>query len=249
MTLPSRIFNKYLTQFNEIIDEGNELFNKIKDIKEPSRIAVNTSIILTEEEKNLLYDQITQWEIHYFSLIDIILPLKSTHRSFIDKKDSEKLSGQKTRLRTHLARLKGIKEVYIKGMFSDLSLEIEAEIAADYMGQAEQLLTEGQKGAYDHVPAAVLAGAVLEKGLRALCLKQEPPLSVVNANNNKPLMMNGLIDVLKSAGAFNELKAKQLRAWADIRNDAAHGNFDKFQKDDVETMIKAINHFLADYLP
>ncbi len=41
--------------------------------------------------------------------------------------------------------------------------QFEAEIAADYMGQAEELLNEGSSGKYDHVPAAVLAGAVLEK--------------------------------------------------------------------------------------
>lgn len=29
MTLPSRLFNKYLTRFDELIDEGNKLFNKV----------------------------------------------------------------------------------------------------------------------------------------------------------------------------------------------------------------------------
>jgi hypothetical protein len=32
------------------------------------------------------------------------------------------------------------------------------------------------------------------------------------------LTLNPLIDDLKKAGAFNELKAKQLRVWAAIRN-------------------------------
>ncbi len=49
------------------------------------------------------------------------------------------------------------------------------------MGQAEQLLDEGQSGKYDHVPAAVLSGAVLEKALRTLCGKQVPPIATVNS--------------------------------------------------------------------
>lgn len=60
--------------------------------------------------------------------------------------------------------------------------------------------------------------------------------------------MNPLIDELKSAGVFNELKAKQLRGWADIRNAAAHGESEKFKRTDVEAMIPGVANFLADHL-
>jgi hypothetical protein len=126
-------------------------------------------------------------------------------------------------------------------------LKVEAEVAADYMGQAEGLLREGQPGQFDHVPAAVLAGAVLEKALRTLCNEQHPPVSIVNAKG-EPRTLNSLIDELKKAEVFNELKAKQLRSWADIRNAAAHGHFIDFGKVDVAQMISGINNFLADYL-
>jgi hypothetical protein len=115
------------------------------------------------------------------------------------------------------------------------------------MGQAEQLLAEGQSGQYDHVPAAVLAGAVLEKSLRTLCDKHNPPIPTVN-NNGKPLTLAPLIDVLKKNNVFNELTAKQLRAWADIRNSAAHGQFDEFNRSDVDRMIQGINDFLATHM-
>jgi uncharacterized protein YutE (UPF0331/DUF86 family) len=93
----------------------------------------------------------------------------------------------------------------------------------------------------------VLSGAVLEKALRALCARQQPQIPTTNANgDNKTL--NPLIDDLKKAGVFNELKAKQLRAWADIRNKAAHGEFAQFTKTDVEQMLAGISTFLADNL-
>jgi uncharacterized protein YutE (UPF0331/DUF86 family) len=61
-------------------------------------------------------------------------------------------------------------------------------------------------------------------------------------------MMNRLIDELKRNGIFNELKAKQLRAWADIRNKAAHGDFEQFNRSDVKMMLSGVENFLADYL-
>ena len=63
-----------------------------------------------------------------------------------------------------------------------------------------------------------------------------------------PNPLNPLIDPLKKAGVYNEMKAKQLRAWVDIRNHAAHGEFSESKRADVEQMIQGINTFLADYM-
>jgi hypothetical protein len=103
------------------------------------------------------------------------------------------------------------------------------------------------KGQYDHVPAAVLAGAVLEKALRVLCSQHQPPISVTGPGG-KAKTLNPLIDSLKKANVFNEAKTKQLRAWADLRNQAAHGEFAEFARGDVEQMIKGITLFLAEHL-
>lgn len=125
--------------------------------------------------------------------------------------------------------------------------KIETNVVADYLTQAEQLLNGNRKRAYTYGPAAVLAGAVLEDSLRRLCARQTPPIST-NKPGGHPKTMGTLIDDLKNAGLFNELKAKQLRAWADIRNAAAHGRFEDFTKDDVEQLIAGIQSFLVDYL-
>ena len=66
--------------------------------------------------------------------------------------------------------------------------------------------------------------------------------------DGKSKTLDPMINDLKKAGIFNDLKAKQLRSWAAIRNKAAHGEFDQFKKEDVEQMIKGISNFLADYL-
>lgn len=153
-------------------------------------------------------------------------------------------AGQMDRL---LGVVRGLADDYEHGFLDSILRRAEAEVAADYLGQAERLLGEGQPGKYDHVPAAVLFGAVLEKALRTLGARQSPPVDLVDAKG-KPKMLNGLIDELKKVGVFNELKAKQLRSWADIRNAAAHGEFDKFTRSDVEMMGAGVQTFLADNL-
>jgi len=148
-----------------------------------------------------------------------------------------------------LGILRGLLSDFDAGMLGQLSERVEAELTGDYLGQAEKLLDEGRTGkdVADRVPAAVLTGAVLENALKLLCKRQTPPVQLIRLDG-KPKMLNGLIDDLKSAGVYNELQAKELRAYADIRNAAAHGEFEKFDRAQVEHMIVGVRSFLAKYM-
>jgi hypothetical protein len=57
--------------------------------------------------------------------------------------------------------------------------------------------------------------------LRAMCVRRA--IGLLKANG-KHKMINDLNDELGKAGAYNALKKKQITAWADLRNNAAHGN-------------------------
>jgi len=140
-----------------------------------------------------------------------------------------------------LQALKGDLE---RGFLDRLILRVQAEVTADYLGMAEGLLGDGPRGANDHVPAAVLSGAILERSLREACGRQNPAIPTLKPNG-EPKAMSALIEDLKAAGVFHEVLAKQLRAWAGIRNAAAHGHFDEFTRDQVELMVKGIGQFLA----
>ena len=86
-------------------------------------------------------------------------------------------------------------------------------------------------------PAAVLTGSVLEDSLRKLCsihgisLPSNPKVDTMNAN-------------LAKAGVYNKLAQKRITVLADLRNKAAHGEWDQFEKEDVEEMIKTIRIFM-----
>ena len=143
--------------------------------------------------------------------------------------------------------LQGLKDDYESGFLDNLEERIVANISADYMTQVDGLLDEGQPGQYDHVPAAVLCGAVLEDAMRRLCDRQAPQVPT-DKPNGRPKALNALIQDLQKANAFNKLKAQQLRGWAQVRNSAAHGEFTEFNRSDVEQMVNGVRNFLADYL-
>lgn len=122
------------------------------------------------------------------------------------------------------------------GILFDMRALVTAEVLGDFIEQSEALL-----GAGYHVPAASLAGAVLEDTLRKLCEKH----SITIPASTKIDRLNA---ELARAGVYDKLVQKRITAHADIRNNADHGHFDKFAKSDVEDMVKWIRTFAADYL-
>jgi len=241
----TRVFQKYIDRLDELIEQGKTIADDSLSFEEASAMGwiedfpeTLFSAMSVEEESFI------KWKTNCINLLENSLPttesLKQTIKEISDIKNKEEYLF----LYAISAKLKAIKEDLEKGILRNLAFQIEVEVAVEYMELANQLLAEGQLGRHSHVPAAVLAGAVLEKNLRTLCEKQCPAIPTVNSKN-EPLTLNPLIDVLKKATVFNELKAKHLRAWADIRNAAAHGEFDKFSRSDVEGMIKGVSDFLA----
>lgn len=138
-------------------------------------------------------------------------------------------------------------EDYKNGLLDDLQLRIEGGVACDYLQQAELLMDDKEDVDHSYIPAAVLTGAVLEKYLRTLCDKQEPPIGV-NNENGKPKKAQRMLDDLKKVGVFTPVEAKQVGAWLAIRNSAAHGKEDEFSRSDVSSMIRGVTDFLAKHL-
>ena len=243
MGLPPRLQQKYLARFETLIAEGEGIHADMQVTTSRHEYWDRTSDVRRKYQVD--WGRFVEWRTKVASLLSNIVPESNVnHRAVINIPN---LSNQKGRLEYGIALLKGIREDFTYGLLDDLVIQIEAEISADYMSQAEALLGEGQKSDIDHIPAAVLAGAVLEKALRTICSNNKPPITTENTKG-VPLMLNALIDKLKKAGVYNEATAKQLRAWADIRNHAAHGEFDQFKRSQVELMVQGIDNFLANYL-
>jgi hypothetical protein len=153
MPLPSEIESKIMVRFGTLIKEGKALVTICDQGELPPDFDI----------------QFVALKTNFLSLLEY---LKGGHLSKIA--DSVyAMDGDPKQL---LGFIIGLQKDYKAGMLKPLAETIEAHVTADYMGQAEQLLGEGVSGQYDHVPAAVLAGVVLEDALRRLCQRQSPPL-------------------------------------------------------------------------
>jgi hypothetical protein len=135
-----------------------------------------------------------------------------------------------------LGVLEAAQRDFAAGLLFDLRALIAADGLGDFIEQAEQLLIAGY-----HVPAASRAGAVLEDMLRKLCEKQGIPVPASTK-------LDRLNADLAKAEVYDKLVQKRITGLADIRNNADHGHFDKFRREDVEDMVKWVKRFGADYL-
>lgn len=136
--------------------------------------------------------------------------------------------------------LKGIQSDIRTGMIEDVRRLLQAEVFADFLEMAEHLLDNGYKD-----PAAVLQGAVLEDSLRRLAGANGVPTT---ASSGKPLTIDPLNIALAKAKVYDALVQKQITSWANLRNDAAHGNFSKYADAQVRMMLLFVQKFCADYL-
>lgn len=125
------------------------------------------------------------------------------------------------------------KDDYENGFAFDLRTRITADLFNDFLERAEYLLGGG-----DYEAAAVITGCVLEDGLRKLCSRY-PAIAL----SDRPALdfMNGQ---LAKAGAYNTLTQKKITVLADLRNKAAHGKWNEFEKKDVEKMISEVRDFM-----
>jgi len=133
--------------------------------------------------------------------------------------------------------LTALRDDYAAGYLQTVQELIHADLFADFLEQAEYLLKEGFKD-----PAAVLAGGVLEEHLRKLCEKNDIK---THMPNDKPKNASALNDELAGEGAYNKLEQKSVTAWLDLRNNAAHGKYDQYDKNQVVNMIQGVRDFIT----
>lgn len=139
-------------------------------------------------------------------------------------------------LKGKIGSLRALRRDYDEGYLSSLHGLIRAELFADFLEMAEHLLGQGYKD-----PAAVLIGGVLEEHLRALCIVRAIALS----DSGKPKKADSMNNELASAGAYNKLDLKNVTAWLDLRNKAAHGHYNEYTAEQVEIMLTGVREFAA----
>ena len=163
-------------------------------------------------------------------------PLGSVHRTAVDGI----VEKHGVTVALTIADLAGIllalRSDYLAGYLDDIQELVHASVFADFLEMADHLLNEGYKD-----PAAVLAGGVLEEHLRKLCEKN----GIDTESAGSPKKADMLTSQLTEAGAYEKLDQKSVTAWLDLRNKAAHANYDEYAKEQVASMTQGIRDFLT----
>ncbi len=122
---------------------------------------------------------------------------------------------------------------------------LSAEIFADFLEMAEYLLESSFKDA-----AAVMTGGVLEEHLRQLCRKYGVAHTFIDAKGKSvPKKAETMNTDLAAAQVYNKLDQKNVTAWLDLRNKAAHGDYGAYTKQQVDGMHRAVGEFMARIAP
>jgi hypothetical protein len=138
-----------------------------------------------------------------------------------------------TRLAPDPAVFRAAREDFEGGYLSSLRSIVQAEVFDSELDQAGELAEKGFI-----LPAAVVAGVVLETTLRELCDRRSLPQGKLDRMNAD----------LAKVGVYNKLVQKRITALADIRNSAAHGHPDQFTAQDVKDMIRDVERLVREHL-
>ena len=135
--------------------------------------------------------------------------------------------------------LEAVKDEIEGGWLFTIKGLVSAEIFSDFLEMASYLLSKGYKDS-----SAVMIGSVLEEHLRQLCIKNNIKIEINKSDKMVPQKADFLNSELASSNVYNKLDQKNVTAWLDLRNKAAHGKYTEYTRDQVELMLKSVTDFM-----
>lgn len=218
------ITNQLLKQLQSIIEQYNQVkaqtrHGDLSDIEYTKLFSIMTS-------SRAAVERITGTQSAYSNQIYSILELKNV----FEGNKMEMVVGVVESLKTDLE----------EGYISTVKELIHGEIFADYLEMANSLSNDGYKDA-----AAVIASSTLEEHLRQLCLKNSIDIEINTSKGMRPKKADKMNSDLTSASIYSKLDQKNVTAWLDLRNKAAHGNYSEYTKEQVALLVAGIRDFIT----
>lgn len=208
-------------RFSELVSQIDE----VEATKRHERVGPSEMIYVDN-------DKLLNWKVKARNLLSKACGKESEHYS-----DFKKYEGGMVTNYVIMNRLKAVflaaKEDYEGGYLNSMRNLVQAEVFDNELEQASELHDAGYK-----LPAAVVAGVVLETTLRQMCTDRSIPIGKLDKMN---------ADLAKTR-AYNSLVQKQITALAGIRNSAAHGHPEEFTDSDVANMVSQIRAFVSSQL-
>ena len=176
----------------------------------------------------------TEWRSQVLVCLTQVFGSSHTYTASFDHETSS--GARRGSTESGLGVLRAALEDVEQGHLATLEDMATAEVFSDFLDQADHLLQNGYAA-----PAASLAGAVLENGLRSIAERNE---IVIKARDD----LSALNSRLGAKGIYNRLRQKEVSVWIDVRNLADHGRFDDLTEENVEGLIRGVRSVLAEML-
>jgi hypothetical protein len=155
---------------------------------------------------------------------------------YVQRFEGDVDSGHPSVVKAGQGILRALREDLAGGYLVNVQTLVAGEVFSDFIEMAEHLLESGYKD-----PAASLAGAVLEDGLRTIATNNGVKLKAREG-------LTSLSSKCADATIYSRLVQKKLAVWIDVRNHADHGEFSTYTEQDVREMIDGVTDFLSTYL-
>jgi hypothetical protein len=131
--------------------------------------------------------------------------------------------------------VEALHQDYKEGALAPIQELIRAEVFDDFLEMGEHLLDQGYKD-----PAAVVIGSVLEEHLRKLCDRDGIDTLLPDG---KPKKADTLNAELAGKKVYEKLDQKSVTSWLGLRNDAAHGHYDRYVAEQVRLLLLGVRDF------
>lgn len=145
-----------------------------------------------------------------------------------------------TKMRNLVGVVEALKQDLEAGYMQTTEELIHGELFSDFLEMACHLLDEGYKD-----PAAVVGGASLEGHLRQLAKRLTIETTVSTASAIRPKKAESLNVEIAKTTAYSILDQKNVTAWLDLRNKAAHGHYTTYTAEQVAIMLAGIRDFIT----
>lgn len=211
------------------LDRANNLIELAREVMK-SRYSHGVNIISADSVKTEMFSELRSSSLSFIKGL-----FKESHPFYTDF-DKKVHLGHAYEIEIAIGILTSIKKEIENGWIVSLKGLVSAEIFTDFIEMAEHLLEEGYKD-----PAAVIIGGVLEEHLRQLCIVNKIETDDLKGKPKKADLLNA---ELASATIYNRLDQKNVTSWLDLRNKAAHGKYNEYNKDQVVSMLTAVNEFM-----
>lgn len=136
--------------------------------------------------------------------------------------------------------LKSIRHEVDQDWLTTITQLISAEIFSDFLEMARHLLDLKYKD-----PSAVMIGSVLEEHLRLLCKNHNVDITFLRGADIVPKKAEVINADLVKANVYNLMVQKNITAWLDLRNKAAHGKYGEYTIENVDLMYQGVVNFIA----